>query len=200
MLDFIQGYGAQFSFSEPSILVASLVIELALICRIIESQEQDESLKKLRQRWDCEGMQDWHVSSDGGPRYRGRICFLKVPELKQAILDEAHRSCFTVHPSSTKMYRDVRRQYWWENMKRDIAEYVAKCLTCKQVKAEHRKPPVDRLTKSSRFLPICVNNSVDDLAKLYIQEIVHAYGIPREIVSNSTPCSPPPSGRGCKKS
>ncbi|GKD41038.1 putative reverse transcriptase domain-containing protein [Tanacetum coccineum] len=43
--------------------------------------------------------------------------------------------------SFDKMYRDMRKLYWWPNMKVDIATYVSKCLTCSKVKAEHQKPP-----------------------------------------------------------
>ena len=53
---------------------------------------------------------------------------------------EAHRSKLTIHPGSTKMYKDVKRSFWWPGMKKDIAEYVAKCLTCQKVKAEQQKP------------------------------------------------------------
>ena len=53
---------------------------------------------------------------------------------------EAHRSKFVVHPGSTKMYQDLKRQYWWEGMKRDVANFVAKCMVCQQVKAEHQRP------------------------------------------------------------
>ncbi|XP_058075545.1 uncharacterized protein LOC131223966 [Magnolia sinica] len=109
MMDFILDYDAQFSFKGPSILIASLVIEPALIHRIIEFQDQDKTLKKLRLRCESEGMSDWYVSSDGGLRYRGRICVPAVVELKQVILSEAHKSRLTIYLSSMKMYRDVRR-------------------------------------------------------------------------------------------
>ncbi|GKF04956.1 putative reverse transcriptase domain-containing protein [Tanacetum coccineum] len=57
------------------------------------------------------------------------------------------------------MYKDMKKLYWWPNMKADITTYVSKCLTCEKVKAEHQRPLgllviVDRLTKSARFLPI----------------------------------------------
>nr|GEZ51601.1 hypothetical protein [Tanacetum cinerariifolium] len=44
-----------------------------------------------------------------------------------------------IHPGSTKMYQDLRKLYWWSNMKADIATYVSQCLTCAKVKAEHLK-------------------------------------------------------------
>ena len=61
-------------------------------------------------------------------------------EVKQAILEEAHSSAYAMHPGSTKMYRTLRKFYWWPGMKREIAEFVAKCLICQQVKPERQKP------------------------------------------------------------
>ncbi|GKE80622.1 putative reverse transcriptase domain-containing protein [Tanacetum coccineum] len=55
-------------------------------------------------------------------------------------MDEAHRSKYSVHPGADKMYYDLRDRYWWPGMKKDIAEYVSKCLTCLKVKAEHQRP------------------------------------------------------------
>jgi hypothetical protein len=60
--------------------------------------------------------------------------------LKEEVLKEAHESRFTVHPGSTKMYRDLREFYWWPKMKKEIAEYVNGCSICQQVKIEHQKP------------------------------------------------------------
>jgi hypothetical protein len=45
-------------------------------------------------------------------------------------MDEAHKTHYTVHPGSTKMYQDLKRNYWWSGMKQDIAEYVARCPEC----------------------------------------------------------------------
>ncbi|KAL5862016.1 hypothetical protein ACOSQ4_003312 [Xanthoceras sorbifolium] len=56
------------------------------------------------------------------------------------ILTEAHSSSYAMHPGSTKMYRDLKIQYWWSGMKKDVIEFVNKCLTCQQVKAEHQVP------------------------------------------------------------
>jgi len=60
--------------------------------------------------------------------------------LKQKLLREAHESKFTVHPGSTKMYQDMKQHYWWPNMRKEVAGYMAKCRICQQVKGEHRKP------------------------------------------------------------
>ena len=76
---------------------------------------------------------------DGVLRYQGGLCFPDVGELRQYILAEAHNSRYSIHPGSTKMYRDLRELYWWNFMKRDIADFVSKCPNCKQVKIEHQK-------------------------------------------------------------
>ncbi|XP_026459494.1 uncharacterized protein LOC113360171 [Papaver somniferum] len=77
---------------------------------------------------------------DGGLRLRGRLCVPLDVQLRREVLDGAHRSRSTIHPGATKMYKDLRRHFWWKSMKRDIAEYVSKCRTCQQVKIEHQKP------------------------------------------------------------
>nr|GEX26120.1 putative nucleotidyltransferase, ribonuclease H [Tanacetum cinerariifolium] len=62
-----------------------------------------------------------------------------VQNMKKAVLSEAHSSPFFIHPGSTKMYRDLNQNFWWNGMKQDVARFVAKCLTCQQVKIEHQR-------------------------------------------------------------
>jgi hypothetical protein len=144
--------------------------------------------------------------------------------LKDEVLREAHESRFATHPGSTKMYRDLKENYWWPNMKREIAEFVSNCGICQQVKIEHQKPAgelqslsipewkwedismdfvtglprgkkgndaiwvvVDRLTKSALFLPMKKTDSVDKLAKLYVNEVIRLHGVPVSIISDRDP-------------
>lgn len=78
------------------------------------------------------------MSSDGAVRFVGRL-FVPFHCLNE-VLQESHHSRLAVHPGATKMYKDIRRQFWWMGMKRDVARFVAQCLTCQQVKAEQRRP------------------------------------------------------------
>jgi hypothetical protein len=66
--------------------------------------------------------------------YKGRICVPNVKELKVKILREAHKSTYSINPGGNKMYHDLKATYRWYGMKRDVAEYVALCDTCQQVK------------------------------------------------------------------
>ncbi|GJS26139.1 reverse transcriptase domain-containing protein [Tanacetum coccineum] len=60
--------------------------------------------------------------------------------MRTVVMDEVHKSKYSVHPGADKMYYDLRDMYWWPGMRRDIATYVSKCLTCSKVKAEHQRP------------------------------------------------------------
>ncbi|GKD41434.1 putative reverse transcriptase domain-containing protein [Tanacetum coccineum] len=81
-----------------------------------------------------------------GPRADGTLCLNGrswLPcygDLRTMIIHESHTSKYSIHPGSDKMYQDMKKLYWWPNMKADIATYVSKCLTCAKVKAEHQRP------------------------------------------------------------
>ncbi|KAL0534339.1 hypothetical protein IC582_028629 [Cucumis melo] len=83
---------------------------------------------------------EFSLSSDGGLLFERRLCVPSDSAVKTELLSEAHSSPFSMHPGSTKMYKDLKRVYWWRNMKREVAEFVSKCLVCQQVKAPRQKP------------------------------------------------------------
>ena len=80
------------------------------------------------------------MKEDGSLYYKDWVCVTNDSELRKAILEEAHSGSFAMRPSSTKMYQDLKVSYWWSRMKRDVLEFVTKCLVCKKVKAEHQVP------------------------------------------------------------
>ncbi|XP_062099744.1 uncharacterized protein LOC133805580 [Humulus lupulus] len=82
----------------------------------------------------------WTVNAEGFLYHKGRLVVANIIDLRESLMIESHRSKFAIHPRSTKMYQDLKRQYWWEGMKRDVANFVAKCVVCQQVKAEHQRP------------------------------------------------------------
>lgn len=82
---------------------------------------------------------EFRVDDDGIVWHGDRLCVPSDPSIREAVLSEAHSSPFTIHPGSTKMYRDLKQNFWWNGMKQDVATFVAKCLTCQQVKIEHQR-------------------------------------------------------------
>ncbi|GJV28327.1 putative reverse transcriptase domain-containing protein [Tanacetum coccineum] len=134
--------------------------------------------------------------SDGTLYYMDQIWVPLKGEVRTLIMDEANKSKYSVHPGADKMYYDLRDRYWWPGMKKDIAEYVRKCLTCLKVKAEHQRTSsghdiiwvVDRLTKSAHFLPMLEDYKMERLARLYLNEIVARHGVRISIISNSDSC------------
>ncbi|GKB37488.1 retrotransposon protein, putative, ty3-gypsy subclass, partial [Tanacetum coccineum] len=97
---------------------------------------------------------------------------------KEKLEPQSHKSKYSIHPGSDKMYQDMKKLYWWPNMKADIATYVSKCLTCARVKAENESPSgydtiwviVDRLTKSVIFVPMRETDPMEKLARMYLKE------------------------------
>ncbi|GJT12910.1 hypothetical protein Tco_0859952 [Tanacetum coccineum] len=71
---------------------------------------------------------------------KNRSWILCLGDLRALIKHESHKSKYSIHPGSDKMYQDLKKLYWWPNMKAEIATYVSKCLTCKKVKIEYQKP------------------------------------------------------------
>ncbi|GJQ89075.1 putative reverse transcriptase domain-containing protein [Tanacetum coccineum] len=78
--------------------------------------------------------------ADGTLCLHGRSWLPCYGDLRSVIMHESHKSKYSIHPGSKKMYQDVKKLYWWPNVKADIAAYVSKCLTCVRVKAEHQRP------------------------------------------------------------
>ncbi|GJX01029.1 putative reverse transcriptase domain-containing protein [Tanacetum coccineum] len=78
--------------------------------------------------------------ADGTLCLNGRSWLPCYGDLRTVIMHEPHKSKYSIHPDSDMMYQDMKKLYWWPNMKADIATYVSKCLTCAMVKAEHQRP------------------------------------------------------------
>ncbi|KAD4384676.1 hypothetical protein E3N88_24844 [Mikania micrantha] len=126
---------------EPiKVKVMKLVITSGLIEQIKEAQK--EALKEENWKRDRIKGQAYNLDEDNrGLKTRwGRVWIPPTCPLKSTLLEEAHKSKYSIHPGATKMYRDLRVNYWWPGMKRDVVKHVEKCLTCMQVKAEHQKP------------------------------------------------------------
>ena len=112
MLETVGQFGLQYREQTQGTL-GSLVATPSLLSRAIESQGQDAEIVSIRD-WVQSGIGDegWTVHTDGSLRYRGRIVVPQLTDLREEILREFHYSRFAVHPGGTKMYQDLRRQYY----------------------------------------------------------------------------------------
>ncbi|GJY78891.1 putative reverse transcriptase domain-containing protein [Tanacetum coccineum] len=79
--------------------------------------------------------------ADGTLCFNGRSWLTCYGDLRTVIMHESHKSKYSIHPGSDMMYQDIKKLYWWPNVKANIATYVSKCLTCVKVKTEHQRPP-----------------------------------------------------------
>ncbi|KAL0543865.1 hypothetical protein IC582_018970 [Cucumis melo] len=120
--------------------LAQLTVQPTLRQRIIDAQSNDPYLVEKRGLAEAGQTTEFSLSSNGGLLFEGRLCVPSDSAVKTELLSEAHSSPFSMHPGSTKMYQDLKRVYWWRNMKREVAAFVSKCLVCQQVKAPRQKP------------------------------------------------------------
>ncbi|GJX98254.1 putative reverse transcriptase domain-containing protein [Tanacetum coccineum] len=130
--------------------------------------------------------------ADGTLCFNGRSWLPCYGDLRTVIMHESHKSKYSIHPGSDKMYQDMKKLYWWPNMKADIATYVSKCLTCAKLPKSSQGYDtiwviVDRLTKSAIFVPMRETDPMDKLARMYLKEVVTRHGIPVSIICDRDP-------------
>ena len=140
MLVELRSMGVSLETAESGTLVAAFHVRPVLVDRVRDLQARDPYLMKLRSKIEAGQQSNFTLRGNGTLVLGQRLCVPDVIELKKEIMEEAHSSAYAMHPGSTKMYRTLRDHYWWRGMKREIAEFVSKCLTCQQIKIEHQKP------------------------------------------------------------
>ncbi|GJZ22593.1 putative reverse transcriptase domain-containing protein [Tanacetum coccineum] len=114
--------------------------------QILEAQTEAQKPENLKHE-DVGGMirkdilkEKLEPRADGTLCLNGRSWLPCYGDLMTVIMHESHKLKYSIHPGSNKMYQDMKKLYWWPNMKADIATYVRKCLTCAKIKAEHQRP------------------------------------------------------------
>ncbi|GJW48634.1 putative reverse transcriptase domain-containing protein [Tanacetum coccineum] len=165
-----------------------MTVRPKLPSQILEAQTEalkEENIKAENLR----GMNKaFEVHPDGTRCIKNRSWLPLFGNLRDLIMHESHKLKYSIHPGSDKMYQDLKKLYWWPNMKAIIAEYVGKCLTCSRVNEECQKPsgllvqPEIPLWKWERITMDLYG--VETLTRLYIKEIVSRHGVPISIISD----------------
>ena len=107
--------------------------------RLVKAQQEDDQLRRIKEHIEKGELWEFHIDN-GVIEYGNRLCVPQINEIKEEIMQEAHSIQCTAQLGSTEMFQDLRHNFWWNRMKRDIAEFVQKSQMCQQVKAEHIKP------------------------------------------------------------
>jgi hypothetical protein len=104
---------------------------------IRKGQREDEKVNEIRQLIiDGKGTY-FREDVEGVIWFKDRLCVPDIKSIRELILKEAHETTYYIHPGSEKMYRDLKKRFWWFGMKREITEYVVRCDSCQKIKAEH---------------------------------------------------------------
>ncbi|RVW79623.1 Transposon Ty3-I Gag-Pol polyprotein [Vitis vinifera] len=140
LLEELRSLQVHFRVMGLGALVANFRVQPDLVGRIKTLQKNDSRLVQVMEEVKRGSKPDFVLSDDEILRFGTRLCVPNDEDLRRELLEEAHCSKFAIHPGGTKMYKDLRQNYWWSGMKRDIAQFVAQCLVCQRVKAEHQRP------------------------------------------------------------
>nr|GEU72685.1 hypothetical protein [Tanacetum cinerariifolium] len=167
-----------------------MTIGLNLTKKILEAQIKAQKLKNIKNK-DVGGMIKKDIPeerlepvADGTLCLNGRSWLPCNGDLRTLIMHEYHKSKYSIHPGSDKMYQDMNKLYWWPNMKANNATYISKCLTSakdnitmdfvmKLPKSSQGYDTiwviVDRLTKTTIFVPMRETDPIEKLAKMYLR-------------------------------
>ena len=136
----LRALNSHLSLTDNDEIVAQLIARPDLLNRVLEAQKSYEKISTIvNQIGEGKGT-EFSVKEDGSLYYKDRVCVTNDSKLKKAILEKPHSESFAMHPGSTKMYQDLKVSYWWSGMKRDVSEFVTKCMVCQKVKEEHQFP------------------------------------------------------------
>ncbi|XP_070014199.1 uncharacterized protein [Nicotiana sylvestris] len=149
--------------SEGEVIIQNRA-ESSLVVEVKEKQFNDPLLAQLKEGIHKHNTTTFSFSmNDGTLRYQDRLRVPDIDGLRERIMTEAHTSRYSMHPGSTKMYHDLKKIYWWNNMKRDVADFVVG-LSRTPRRFDSIWVIVDRLTKSAHFLPVKSTDTAEQYA------------------------------------
>ena len=126
----LSSLGVRLANSEDSGVSIREVAESSIIDEVKIHQYKDPILAQYRDASLQKEKTPYKVTPDGVLRYEGRLCVPDIAGLRRQVMGEAHSARYSIHLGSKKMYHDLKCLYWWDGMKKDIAEFVAQCPNC----------------------------------------------------------------------
>jgi len=122
------------------VMLSCVSLRVDLKSKILEAQRAVVSEDTFRDEMNIGTDLQLETKTDGLLYFMNRIWVPTRGDIRALIMDENHKSRYSIHPGADKMYKNLRPHYWWPCMKEEIAQYVSKCLTYARVKAEHQRP------------------------------------------------------------
>jgi len=120
LLESFRDMKLQFELEPEFIRCSTLVISSDFLSLIKEKQAQDASLQRVKELLGSDQAKEFALGSDGVLRFRGRVCVPDDVDLRRLVLEEGHKSRFSLHPGMTKMYQDLKENFWWQGMKKEV--------------------------------------------------------------------------------
>ncbi|XP_049372801.1 uncharacterized protein LOC125837770 [Solanum verrucosum] len=154
------------------VVLSIIEVRPTFIKEIKAKQFDDENLNELGKKTGSGKAQDMVLDAEGVLSFKGKTGVPVVDNLIWKMLTESHGLRYSIHLGVTKIYRDLKRLYWWPGMKKGLVEFVAKCRIFQQVKYEHQSPAIR------------IDYNAQQLAKIYVKEIVRLHMMPLSILSN----------------
>ena len=105
---------------------------------MLEAQKRDGKIFAMVNQIGNDKETEFTANKNGVLYYKDQVCVPDGNDMRKAILEEAQNGSFAIHLGSTKMHQDLKMSFWWSGMKRDVPEFVTKCLVCQRVKAKHQ--------------------------------------------------------------
>ena len=126
----LRALGVILEVEDSGALLATFHVRPLLVDQILVGQSQDPQMIKLKEEIEKGKKAEFQIRDDGMIVKGQKMCVPEYGELKRDIMEEAHSSAYAMHPGSTKMYKTLKEHYWWNGMKKEIASFVSRCLTC----------------------------------------------------------------------
>src|ERR1044072_6012283 len=125
MIEEFRDFGLSVEVSPEKSSFRMVTISNDLSKEIRGKQLLDEQLVEKRTWIPLGKAPDLEVGTDNVLRCKGRVCVPNDEELRKRIIDEGHRSRLSLHPGTKKMYQDLKPNFWWPGMKKQVAEVGA---------------------------------------------------------------------------
>ncbi|XP_074300144.1 uncharacterized protein LOC141631359 [Silene latifolia] len=130
LMEVVKKMGIHMIYKEEAI--GDLILEPELYEVIRERQASDPKIQEWNRALERNEASRFELHRYGSLRFNGRWCVPNYDKLKKRIMDETHDTPYSIHPGGDKLYKDLKKTFWLLDMKKEVGEFVARCLACQK--------------------------------------------------------------------